>query len=241
MRTLLIAMAALSAAPAMAQSQRCEITREAGGLTTAGSLVTDGRSARNLMLDTGPFTATLQLAPEAKAKGYAVGNSKLVFQTLRYGDSMPRADWQVAGSMVTREGGFTLEWPRLLLNGKPVQDMLVRITAGEMTDTWGYSAARRPDRKGVRFAWPDSPSTLRSFDNLGYGEDEFDALDYWAEWEPELAKRGPIEVAFTDKATSQQIAVATLVQLDAVAAQARLADDVNALRKAFAEGRCKAS
>lgn len=241
MRALLIAMAALSAAPAMAQAQRCEIRREAGGLTTAGSVDVYGLRAEDLVLDLGTFSASLQLAPEAKAKGYSAGSSKLAFHTLRYGYSNPDADWRTAGSMAVHEGGFTLEWPRLMHNGQPVKEMSIRVLTGTMTDSWGYSAAKSPDRKGVQLDWPYGPRLPPGYDVLGYGEDEYDALEYWDGWEAELAKRGPIEVAFTDKATRQQIAVATLVQLDAAAAQTRLADDVNALRKAFAEGRCKAS
>lgn len=240
MRTLLIAMAALSAAPAMAQAQRCAITREAGGLTTVGSVNVYGQRAEDLVLDLGTFAASLQLAPDAKAKGYSAGSSKLAFRTLRYGYSNPDADWRTAGSMAVREGGFTLEWPRLMHNGKPVKEMSIRVLTGVMTDSWGYSAAKSPDRKGVQLDWPYGPRTPPGYEVLGYGQDEYDALEYWDGWEVELAKRGPIEVAFTDKATNQQIAVATLVPLDAAAAQARLADDVNALRKVYADNKCVA-
>ncbi len=240
MRALLIAAIVLSAAPAMAQT--CKITRKADGLTTLAQVTVKETNAKDLMLDTGPFRAAIRFDP--KAKGYSVGKGeKASLYLFRTGKSVEGADWRSPASIATDDAGFAFEWPHILLNGKLVEKVGVTFGSGEASDTWTLNQDKSRKREGV--ALVDLTAAIKvpdhGFRTLFYGADEDEAYDIWFDWQDELEKRQPVSVKFIDPKTSALIAELSFAQPTQEKMQARLADDVNALRKAYAAKTCMAS
>ena len=240
MRALLIAVIAFSAAPALAQT--CKITREADGLTTIGQVTVTGTTASDLMLDTGPFQADIKFDP--KAKGYTVAKGeKASLYLFRTGKSAEGADWRTPGSMETGDAGFAFELPHVLLNGMPVEKLLVTVATAEISDAWSWTQAQSRKREGA--ALVDLTAEVKvpdhGFETLFYGADEEEAFFIWYDWRDELLKREPVNIKITDPKTSAVIAELSFPQPTQEAMQARLVGDVTALRQAVAENRCEKS
>lgn len=241
LRVLPILALALCATPALAQT--CQITRKADGLTTIAQVtVKDTTIAKDLMLDTGPIRAAITFDP--KAKGYSVkkGETASLF-LFRTGKSVDGADWRSPGSIATEDAGFAFEWPHILLNGKPLTRIDVAFASGETGDGWSINQDKTRQRGGV--ALVDLTAVVKvpdhCFDTLFYGADEEEAFDIWYDWQAELRKRQPVTVTINDPTTKAVVATISFPQPAQDVMQARLADDVNALRKAFADNKCVAS
>lgn len=240
LRVLSILVLALCAMPA--QAQVCKITRKADGLTTIAQVTVDGTVAKNLMLDTGPVRAAIKF--DAKAKGYSVrkGETASLF-LFRTGKYFKGEDWRAPGPMATEDAGFAFEWPLILLNGKPVDRIGIAFATVQTSDEWNLAQDKSRKRQGVALVDLTAAVSVpdHGFKTLFYGVDEDDAYDIWVVWREELAKRQPVTVKISDLKTDAVIAELSFPQPAQDEMQARLADDMNALRKAHAEGRCKAS
>lgn len=236
--TTAVLIACVSVAPAGAQP--CSVSRTEKGLKSAASAEISGAAATNIVVETGPFLVTLQLEAAAKSKSYSIkAGEQVAFYTYRSGYTVAGKDWMQAGSVATHEAGFGVEWPHLLLKGKPVGNMSFEFTMGKNSGLWTTRQTAKTGREGVILSHPDGVGRPHGFLDLLYGE-ELDEAEYiWTGWETDILARKPLQVTFTDKSNNLKLATATFTYPSTEATMARYANDVNALRKAFTEKGCK--
>lgn len=239
LRGLAITIILAGASPALAQP--CKITRTENGLRSAVSAEISGTAAKRIVVETGPVLARLQLEAGAKDAGYSIkAGEHVAFYTFRNGESVAGKDWMLAGAVATSEAGFAVEWPHLLLKGKPVSKLAFEFTMEDNSSgSWTTNQSDKTGRHGVIFANMSGVGTPHGFADLTYGEDEFDAESIWADWEADILARKPLQVTFVDKSNGLELATATFTYPSTEATMARYVQDVTVFRKAFTEKRCE--
>jgi hypothetical protein len=222
-----------------AWAQRCAlITTEA----TPSMIIAyiDRAKASDMSIETGPFTATLQIDPAAKKAGYATREGTTVGLYLyRVGHSVDGKDWREAGSVTSDEAGFAFDWPRFFLKGKPVGQVRVEVKIAKLSEA-GDIWATRPDSKrdGAIFPFVDELETTRGFSEIIDGLDEFDRYDVQEAWADAVVDNSFIDVVFRDANAKAIIARARLAYPTFEDKQAKLVSVVNALRQAYATKQC---
>lgn len=234
LRFILPALLAACAQPAAAQ--HCEISSI---LSSATADIKDTVATR-ITTEYGPDRGTFILDPVARKAGYAMQDGFVGGLYLyRIGASQPGKDWREPGSIATYDAGFAVEWPRILLNGKTMSSLGVelrfdRISVRDSIGIWGDRT-----RDGAIMRFSDSLPIPRHFEDMEFGEDEFDYAELQSKWAAEFPQNNSVSVTLYDPKTNQNIASALIRYNGFEGRQKQLVEDVTALRAAFAAGKCK--
>lgn len=237
MRFILLAAAAFGVSvPAFADP--CVIRRTDAGLASVVSadISQDGKSAQKVLLLTGPIQAPFQL--DGAATGYTIKpGEQAALYLYRFGASLPDKDWRDAGSIGSQDGGFGIDWPRLMHDGKPVALRVVVKVGGFGRDDKPVFAASA-ERDGVQLLLSDDFVPPRDLVVVGRGTEPQATANTRANWSQVLQAHKPMTLLLYDATANIRIASASFAWPTAEATQSRYVADIGALRKAFAERSC---
>lgn len=238
MKPILFAIAALCW-PASAFADPCIVKRTEAGLAsvTSADISKDGKSAQKILLVTGPILSPLTI--DQDAAGYTMKSlGQAALHIYRSGASVPDKDWREAGSIATQEGGFGIDWPRILHDGKPVTlRMTVRIRSGGGEAKPVFKG--RGERDGVQLLLSDdvvpSPGWF-AIERRTSASATANLREFWNS----LVKTGsPLKLELYDLTAQRHIASAEFAWPSPEATQARYVADITALRKAHNDKTCK--
>jgi hypothetical protein len=228
MRFAIAALVALAiAAPATAQ-QSCQVST---GYSDVSGVVR-GTTLEKLTTKSGPAGGFATINETAKGFTRAAFAARLYYY--RVGSSVAGKDWREPGSVATEDGGFIMTWPIVLLNGVPAKDIVAELTVGDMT----YRRHILNDGKDTL-----SQTLFVKFDSRlqppaeKHTVAEIPEAD-WQRWREAFINAKSVYVDLFDATGKQQIVNFGFRLLDRNSMQERLVVNVNALRKAVADGTC---
>jgi hypothetical protein len=225
-----------------AWGQRCIVERS-GAAHTVISAEIDGREARDIITETGPFVAVMKIDPAAKAKGYATRDGeKINFFYYRIGQTAMGKNWREAASVSSEEAGFAFDWPRFRLDGKDLASIEVEMKLGDQTEVGEFDAGRvERKRDGLLFDLTDKLRNERGYFRYLSGWDEEDWFSIQGDWDLAMKRRSDLKLVFRDPVAKRDLATATLRFPSTTTTQAELIKDVDALRAAYAAKFCDQS
>lgn len=238
MKPILFAAAALCW-PASAFAEPCIVKRTEVGLgsITSADISKDGKSAQKILLVTGPILSPLTI--DRDAAGYTLKKQEqAALHIYRSGASVPDKDWREAGSIATQEGGFGIDWPRILHDGKPVTlRMTVRIRSGGLEDKPIFQG--KGERDGVQLLLSDDVTPSPGWVVIGRRDSASATANLRDFWTSLIKTGSPLKLDLYDLSAQRHIASAEFAWPSPEATQARYVADITALRNAHTNKTCK--
>lgn len=246
-RALLAVALTCAPLPSLAQAKVCEVDNYADRRASKiEAKIGKGPELTGLLTESPLIGSKILFDDKTDFKFPA--DPKALLYLYRTGHSLPGKDWRQPGSVFSEVSGFGFAWPVLRKGKMKDTEYVVRFSLGDASLI--AFASDLDDSPTIEFAGVTVPTLASMYDHSPH---------YWPKlrapimserqiesWRAALEKTfqaggGILEVQFIyfGGPKAQEMFAVTRFQLPGGAAlQARLVSDVNALRKAAAEGDC---